>query len=256
MKFSSIGFIGSQGLDVEYLLVGGGSIGENSNQIDYAGYGGGAGGFNSSQTSIALGKAYPIIVGLGGTNLSPDGGSSSFAGDYAGGGIGNVSGYPQSNGGSPQTITCVGTPTSVTVKQGGAGSATTGSLPYCLSTPPNNSGKGGDGGSGSLWYDGNYYCGGGGAGTFTSTAGQGLGGIGGGGNGGYNNALASTGSKNTGGGGGGGSQFGSGIGGNGGSGIVKIRYYGTGSKATGGTITYNDGYTYHSFTASATFTTL
>jgi len=250
MKFSSIGFIGSQGLDVEYLLVGGGSAGENSNQTDYGGYGGGAGGFNASQASIALGSAYSIVVGAGGIPSSPNGGSSSFAGDYAGGGIGNQSGYPQSNGSTPQTISCSGR----TYKQGGAGSATTGSLPYCIS---GTDGKAGDGGSGSVWYDGIAYAGGGGSATLSGViANAGTGGFGGGGRGGYNNAGPVTGSKNTGGGGGGGSIFGSGIGADGGSGIVKIRYYGTGSKATGGTISYSDGYTYHSFTASATFTTL
>jgi hypothetical protein len=250
MKFSSIGFIGSQGLDVDFLLVGGGSIGENSNQTDYGGYGGGAGGFNASQTSVALGKAYPIVVGLGGTNVVPNGGSSSFADFYAGGGIGNQNGYPQLNGNvSPQTISCSGR----TYKQGGAGSSITGSLPYCIS---GTDGKAGDGGSGSLWYDGNYYAGGGGSATLSGVIGNtGVGGTGGGGIGGYNNAGPVTGSKNTGGGGGGGSAFGTGQGADGGSGIVKIRYYGTGSKATGGTITYSGGYTYHSFTASATFTT-
>ena len=256
MKFSSIGFIGSQGLDVDYLLVGGGAIGENSNQTDYCGYGGGAGGFNSSHTSIAFAATYSVIIGAGGTNVAPDGGSSSFAGDYAGGGIGNNVGYPQAPGSSPQTITCGISPLIGIYKQGGDGSSTTGSLPFCTGTPPDRSGKGGDGGSGSLWYDGNYYSGGGGGGTFSFVGNAGVGGLGGGGTGGYNTGLAATGSKNTGGGGGGGSQFGSGIGGDGGSGIVKIRYYGSGSKATGGTITYSDGYTYHSFTASATFTTL
>lgn len=252
MKFSSIGFIGSQGLDVEYLLVGGGAIGESSNGTDYAGYGGGAGGFNASQTSVALGTAYPIIVGAGGNNLTQAGGSSSFAGDYAGGGIGATNGYPSSIGTTPQTILCY----NVTYKQGGAGSSTTGSLPFCTGTPPNNDGKGGDGGTGSAWFDGNYYAGGGGAATFSSLFYAGVGGLGGGGRGGYNTGLAAAGVANTGGGGGGSSQTGSLLGGDGGSGIVKIRYYGSGSKATGGTISYSGSYTYHTFTASGVFTTL
>jgi hypothetical protein len=245
MKFSSIGFIGSEGLDIDYLIVAGGQAGENSNQTSYGGYGGRGGGYNASQTSVALGKAYEVVVGLGGTQGGILGGTSSFD---------NITDYDTIPP-SPQTITC-GTPNSVTYKQGGVGSATTGSLPYCTGTDSDSSGKAGDGGSGSLWLDGNYYAGGAGSATFSTSNLAGLGGIGGGGMGGYNNAGPVTGSANTGGGGGGGSQFGSGVGAAGGSGIVKIRYYGTGSKATGGTITYNDGYTYHSFTASATFTTL
>jgi hypothetical protein len=245
MKFSSFGFIGSEGLDVDYLIVAGGQAGENSNQTDYAGFGGAGGGYTANQTSIALGVSYPIVVGLGGVAGGVLGGTSSFNN------IVSVNPNPT----SPATITC-GTGSTVTYKQGGSGAASTGSLPFCLGTGPDNSGKGGDGGSGSIWYDGNYYAGGGGSATFTSVAFAGVGGIGGGGLGGYNNALAVTGSKNTGGGGGGGSQFGTGAGADGGSGIVKIRYYGTGSKAIGGTITYSGEYTYHSFTASGTFTTL
>jgi hypothetical protein len=43
-------------------------------------------------------------------------------------------------------------------------------------------------------------------------------------------------------------------GGSGGSGIVIIRYAGTTTKGTGGTITTAGGYTYHTFTSSGTFT--
>jgi hypothetical protein len=245
MKFSSIGFIGSQGLDVDYLIVGGGQAGESSNQTDYAGYGGAGGGYTVNQTSIALGASYPIVVGLGGVAGGIFGETSSF-GDI-------TSVYPAPT--LPESVTC-GTTNPATYKQGGSGSASTGSLPFCTGTGTDRSGKGGDGGSGSIWYDGNYYAGGGGSATFTSEEFAGVGGIGGGGRGGYNTAEPVTGSKNTGGGGGGSSQFGSAAGAAGGSGIVKIRYYGSGSKATGGTITYSDGYTYHSFTASATLTTL
>ena len=245
MKFSSIGFIGSEGLDVDYLIVAGGQAGENSNQTDYAGFGGAGGGYTANQTSIALGTSYPIVVGLGGLTGGALGETSSFNN------IVSVNPTPT----APATIAC-GTINTTTYKQGGSGSASTGSLPYCTGVDADRSGKGGDGGSGSIWYDGNYYAGGGGSATFDVIANAGVGGIGGGGLGGYNNALAVTGSKNTGGGGGGGSQFGTGAGADGGSGIVKIRYYGTGSKATGGSITYSNGYTYHAFTASATFTTL
>jgi hypothetical protein len=42
-------------------------------------------------------------------------------------------------------------------------------------------------------------------------------------------------------------------GGSGGSGVVVIRYFGP-QRATGGTVTFNGGYTYHTFTSSSTFT--
>lgn len=59
-----------------------------------------------------------------------------------------------------------------------------------------------------------------------------------------------------GGGGGGGeaSGYGGSRGGSGGSGVVIIRYPGTVAKATGGTITYVNGYVYHRFTGAGTFT--
>ncbi|HBQ61600.1 MAG TPA: hypothetical protein DD671_18815, partial [Balneolaceae bacterium] len=44
-----------------------------------------------------------------------------------------------------------------------------------------------------------------------------------------------------------------GSGGSGGSGVCVIRYAG-GTKATGGSISYSGGYTYHTFTGSGTFT--
>jgi hypothetical protein len=79
----------------------------------------------------------------------------------------------------------------------------------------------------------------------------GAGGLGGGGNGGNSEYITGTyGTPNTGGGGGGG-----GTGSAGGSGIVKIRYFGSGSLAVGGQISYSGSYTYHTFTASGTFTT-
>jgi hypothetical protein len=41
------------------------------------------------------------------------------------------------------------------------------------------------------------------------------------------------------------------VGGNGASGIVKIRYPGSGSKAAGGDIYYSSSYTYHKFTCAS-----
>jgi hypothetical protein len=56
-----------------------------------------------------------------------------------------------------------------------------------------------------------------------------------------------------GGGGGGGGDSPAASGGNGGSGIIIVRYAGS-QKGTGGTVTSNGGYTYHTFTASGTYT--
>jgi len=80
-----------------------------------------------------------------------------------------------------------------------------------------------------------------------------IGGSGGGGGGGTPASKnGDNGTANTGGGGGGGNG-GGGNSGDGGSGIVIVRYPGL-PAATGGTITYLNGYTIHTFTTSGTFT--
>jgi hypothetical protein len=256
MKFTAFGFMSQQGLDVEYLLVGGGAQGENCSPTAYFGFGGGGGGFVSQRALVKRTTAYPIVVGTGGDNTQPAGGSSSFAGQYAGGGNQQRSGYPQLFV-NDETASC-GIPT-ILYKAGGGGAAATGSTPYCRNDVFPQTGTGNNGGDGLKWLDGNYYAGGGGGGIRGQVTYVGLGGLGGGGNGGWEFAYPSGGIANTGGGGGGGGQFGgpsSVAGANGGTGIVKIRYAGSGSQATGGTISYSGSYTYHTFTASATFTTL
>jgi hypothetical protein len=256
MKFTSFGFMSQQGLDVEYLLVGGGSQGENGDTTAYFGFGGGGGGYISQRALLKATTAYPVVVGAGGDLVTVFGGSSSFAGQYAGGGEQQMTGYPQ-NYSNDETASC-GTP-AIIYKAGGGGASGTGSTPYCRNDVFPQTGTGNNGGNGLKWYDGNYYGGGGGGGIRGAVSFVGLGGLGGGGNGGWEFAQPSGGLANTGGGGGGGGWFPGGLGtagASGGSGIVKVRYAGSGSKATGGTITYSDGYTYHSFTASATLTTL
>lgn len=253
MIFTAFGFISQQGLDVEYLIVGGGANGENANQTSYYGFGGGAGGFLSQRALLKSTTAYPVVVGAGGNLIQPAGGSSSFAGQYAGGGNQRANGYPQSFDNSA-TASC-GTPSRI-YKAGGSGASESGSTPYCVAGDGTPTGTGNNGGDGLQWLDGNYYAGGGGGGIRGKIAYVGLGGLGGGGNGGWEFASPSGGVANTGGGGGGGGYAGDGAGAGGGSGIVKIRYAGSGSRATGGTITYSGGYTYHAFTASGTFTTL
>lgn len=254
MIFSSFGFIGTQGLDVEYLIVGGGANGGASNGSTYYGFGGGAGGFVSQRATLTPNTAFPVVVGLGGNIIEEPGQSSSFAGDWAGGGAGPMSGYPQYNVNSSTGSEC-GVPPFLH-KVGGGGAAEAGFAPYCVGGP-DPTGTGNNGGAGLMWLDGNYYAGGGGGGIQGKLEYVATGGLGGGGNGGYEFAAPSGAVANTGGGGGGGgSALGGDAGAGGGSGIVKIRYAGTGSRATGGTISYTDGYTYHTFTSSATFTTL
>ena len=108
--------------------------------------------------------------------------------------------------------------------------------------------KGGDGGLGG--------GGGGAAGGNGNTVGYGdTNGRNAGGNGGLgNNQPGGNGGANTGGGGGGGSHYSSNNkGGEGGSGIVIVRYNGP-QAASGGTYTYENGVSFHTFTSSGTFT--
>lgn len=129
--------------------------------------------------------------------------------------------------------------------------------------------RGGNGGNGKQWLDGNTYGGGGGGFSRSQVSGYdpgfSTGGTGGGGRGGLKIFLdtpiaAIDGTPNTGGGGGGYLWLGDNPGLNanaaGGSGIVKIRYVSGSVNATGGTITNTGGYTYHTFLSSSVFTLL
>jgi hypothetical protein len=97
-----------------------------------------------------------------------------------------------------------------------------------------------------------YLAGGGGGGTCGGPGGTA--GLGGGGAGGTGNNNGSNGTTNTGGGAGGAGNTNSGakIGGTGGSGVIIIRYLGP-QRASGGTVTSNGSYTYHTFTGSGSF---
>lgn len=111
------------------------------------------------------------------------------------------------------------------------------------------------GGNGATWFDGITYGGGGGGGGDYSWGGAG--GAGGGGHGGSGVDATTAGIDGLGGGGGGGISNGGyswGPGARGGSGRVVIRYAGTVAKASGGTVYYSGGYTYHVFTSNGTFT--
>jgi hypothetical protein len=114
-------------------------------------------------------------------------------------------------------------------------------------------GNGGNGLAYSISGTSTYYAGGGGGGGYIGGTYAGTGGLGGGGNGQKSTGQVVNGTANTGGGGGGADGGGNANGGNGGSGIVIVRYPGL-PAATGGTITYLNGYTIHTFTTSGTFT--
>ena len=242
---------------IDYLVVAGGG----GNGYSYSG-GGGAGGVITGST-IIYSSTNTITIGLGGSgstggSIGTNGQNSSLVGSYIsqsaiGGGKGarfngvnacvSANGGGSGGGGNASQNYGNGTRGAGTAGQGFAGAAVT------YNTFNGGGGGGGaaaegvgyNGGNGIQWLDTNYYGGGGNG--ITITGNYGTGGIGGGG------ASGSAGTPNTGGGGGGkltGGVFG-------GSGVVIIRYPGTGSIASGGTITYNAGYTYHTFNSSSTF---
>jgi hypothetical protein len=243
-----------EGIDIDFLLVAGGGGGGV-----VGGGGGGGGGYRSltSQT-VALGVAYTVTVGAGGTaGTSVNGGNgsnsvfSAFTSTGGGGGGGDTrfsSGAAKSGGSgggggggnwgteaagagntpstSPSQGNNGGTGSASSPNYGGAGGGGAGA------TGGNGSGTtGGTGAAGtasSITGSSVTRAGGGGGGTYDGgTAGNG--GSGGGGNGGVyktpsGGSAATSGTANTGGGGGGGGiSGGSAQSGGGGSGIVVIK---------------------------------
>ncbi len=269
---------------VEVLVVAGGGGGGYL----HGGGGGGAGGliYNSAY-QLTNAAAITVTVGAGGSggNQLPTNGNNSVFGSLTaiGGGYGGSEAGPTpgANGGSGGGGSGYSTP-----QQGGIGTAGQGfdggkgAFPDIDSTygsggggggasAPGTDGKegldisggagiGGNGQAYSISGTSTYYAGGGGGGFWSSTeGGGGAGGLGGGGTGGSGlNTQPTAGTSNTGGGGGGSKGSGGGaarLGAAGGSGIVIVRYPGL-PAATGGTITYLNGYTIHTFTSSGTFT--
>jgi hypothetical protein len=234
-------------LDVEYIVVGGGGGGMNNtdtcNQGKAFGGGGGA-AISGSFLCEPIVRTYPIIIGAGGIGKygctvveAYDGTGSAAFGVLAGGGEranGGNSGGDSGTGSWGLTVPFVGS-------DGGAGAAANGN-------PLINLGgglwTGGNGGSGLQWVDGNYYAGGGGGGTQNGAGTQGT----------YGQTTLQYGYYP----GRGGSHVGNdyNVASNGNSGSVVVRYPGTGSKATGGIISYDvaNNYTYHFFSQSGNFT--
>ena len=223
--------MGSSSLNIDYLVIGGGGGGgDNGMTTALKGGGGGAGGLvTGSATILKQNTNYQVIVGFYGDKVSGSNGLNGTPSSLIGGaisaiGIGGGGGgkYAQnglsggSGGGGGGA-----TPGSTTGGTGTAGQGNNGAPDYDIVA---NTGGGGGGAaaaattnigaSGSIWLDGVEYGRGG-----DSGAGQQAIGYGGGGpwtkNANYGNVI--------------------------------IRYPGTGSKATGGNITYSNGYTYHQF---------
>lgn len=231
-------------LEVEYIVVGGGggSIVNPNDCNDGKGFGGGGGAAITGSFIIEpIVKTYPISIGLGGESIfqclaiaAYDGTGSAAFGVLAGGGErannGNVGG-DSGTGSWGLTIPFIGA-------AGGGGAAEAG---YPLIDLGGGLWAGGEGGSGLQWVDGKYYGGGGGGSTKRGTGTTGA-------QGqttqqfSYFPGVGSTGT-------------GVSTPARGGRGIVVARYPGTGSKATGGIISYDvsTNYTYHSFTASGNF---
>jgi hypothetical protein len=252
----------SQPSYVEVLVVAGGGTGGTSSPSNGGGAGGGAGGviYNSAY-QINSAAAITVTVGAGGagqtvdTSQGNDGSNSVFGSLTAvgGGGGGSASGGTTTgrNGGSGGGAGYVGYYNNFNSGTGTTGQGFRGG--YVLANN-NAGGGGGAGGVGGDTFDSRpepgYPAGNGGLGgpgvyysiSGTSTL------YSNGGNGGSNAAnTIVNGSGTT------GTYGGSGDTDTGGSGIVIVRYPGL-PAATGGTITYLNGYTIHTFTTSGTFT--
>lgn len=233
-------------LQIDWLVIGGGGSGGTYNTTNGAhGGGAGAGRFVSSSAVIQKPSTLEVVVGAGGLGRNAGGAGGrignpstlTIAGTKYGavgggiGGGGNAGGGPGGSGGGgggAATATRPGgsnrNPDYPILGFGNNGGTTL--LGNLSGSAGGGAGSDGDnGGAGYAWLDGITYCiGGGGApsGSMGSTAGCG-------------SAGANVGEASL----------------NGNDGIVIIRYLG-GQKATGGTITSNGGYTYHTFSSVTT----
>jgi hypothetical protein len=241
---------------IDYLVVSGG--GGSS-------YGaGGGGGVLASTSTLTVGTAYTVTVGLGGAAGTPgssngsNGVASSLAGiatsvgGGGGAGIVNTNGNAGGSGGSGFGTGTGGAGTSGQGFAGGTGASNAsggggGASAVGANAAADTGGAGGAGVSNSISGAAVTY-GGGGGGRSNTVAGGAAGAGGGGAGGGTNNSFVGVaGSANTGGGAGGGNTAAAG-----GSGIVALRYLGA-QRGTGGTVTTSSGYTIHTFTTSGTY---
>lgn len=235
-----------QTYNVRLLVIGGGGSGMGRIQTASSGDGGNAGQLvHITNHSINTGT-YQVIVGTGGIKDNDwynNGSDSSINNIVATGGTGGQN------------------RSSVNATSGGNGAGGPGEGPYATW----NNGHSGNGGPGLQvpFFSNQYFCGGGGGGAVTYLGTPGAGGIvSAGGKGQYWGYPGSAGDGRTpGSGGGGASNFGPynedspsfGPGGSGANGIVYIAYPTNSLSAIGGTVTYNGGYTIHTFTSNGTF---
>jgi len=224
---------------IDFLVAAAGGLGGNSSDENGRSGGGGAGGVITGNVLLEPNQPYEFTIGVGqypsGSQVGK-GYSSSFETSTGvtfgvGGGapgnaldLGGASGAPNSFAGG-------------TIAGGGGGATSAGTN----NTPIPNPTKGGDGGTGITWLDGNGYSGGGYGllyviGSDTPLTGS---------------FGAPSGSYGNGGGAGRAGKFGTTTPGNG---VGVVRYSGTPS-GTGGQIVFNasQGYTYHYFTSSGVF---
>ncbi|NQW09436.1 MAG: hypothetical protein HQ481_06095 [Alphaproteobacteria bacterium] len=193
------------------------------------------------QNTVANGITV-IAGGVGGTGSGGGGNGGSGGGgagdnDGSGGPAGSKTGsYLGNNGYSAVGINWVGG------GGGGAGAAAPGR----------------NGGAGHTWIDGLDYGSGGGAGARTEAGSAGNAGGPGAGAGVMGNGVYGPGQSATarGGGGGGGPNYGGSNGGGGAAGCVVLAYSGTTVKASGGAITTDGVFTYHTFAGAGTFSVL
>jgi len=233
------------GYDADMLLVGGGGAG-GSGASGYSGGGGGAGGMvytTGNQFNVISGETYTVTIGAGGgtggnstlvnanyTITAYGGGRGSNGGGGTGGSGGSGGGAPGggsfTNGGSSVQVSSVG------YGNGHNGANSNGGYAGAGGGAAGPGGRGGsgdpyqDGGPGIAWLNGTTYS-----------------------KGGHHDGRPGAAAANTGNGGShaGGTAY------SGGSGVFIIRYAGP-QRGSGGTVTSVDGYTYHTFTTSGTFT--
>jgi hypothetical protein len=240
-------------LDIEYLIVaggGGGGFGNATGDMgtNYGG-GGGAGGFISSSFQSLPRGTYPITIGSGGGTgfgKGTNGGNSTFLSQTAiggggGGGLGAVNGNNGGSGGGGARPS--GAPGTGSLSQGNSGGESgnitnnrcggAGGGAGSAAITPSISNPRGNAGSAKGWLNGNNYGSGGGGqnGGGAPIFGNAL--YGNGGDGGYESPAPTSGQN----------------------GVVIIRYENLQRPQypTGGTITYANGYTYHTFTSAGNF---
>ncbi len=229
-------------LDIDYLVVAGGGaggVGNGTVSSGTLGGGGGAGGLLSGSATLVYNNSVAVTRGTGGSGDETDGNDSSFIGSgisvtTTGGGYGgslNGTGDGSNGGSGGGAAYFGGSAGSGIAGQGHNGNTgrnitnnhTGGSGGGAGSAPPSQT----QSGAGITWLDGNPYAQGG-PGAFCS----GLSTAAGSGGQGSASGVTRTDGKN---------------------GVIVVRYQGS-QQATGGTITQDSGYTYHTFTGNGTFT--